>query len=171
MKRLFTILAAIVCTLTLYSQGVSFAWQGLSMVYPSSYQITDKEFDGEMYSFCCKTRNNDISMIHFSFLKNDVFKSLNKEDAIEVAKEGIEKAVGELRNSFSKTSIGETKIDRNHRYTYVYRTFVGEIMGTYIYGKTIILTSGDKYVCMILHAESTSLLKELNEIVNSIRLE
>lgn len=164
-------MASIVCTMTLYSQGVSFAWQGMRMVHPSNYVITDKEFNGETYDFCCEIGNDDISMINFSIIKNSLFELLSKEEAIEATMEGLDEAVGELRRSYTSMKVGETKVNRNHRYAYVYRTFTGHFMGTLIYGKIVVIAGGDKYICMVLQAESQTYLRELEEIVNSVRID
>lgn len=170
-KKLFVLLAAIVCSLTLYSQGRTFTWQGLSLTYPSNYMITDKEFDGETYSFCCEIKNDDIAMINFSMVKNNLFAVGKKEDLIDVAKESIEEIGGDMRKQFSGLTLGKTQVNRDHRYVYVYRNFTGKLVSIPIYGKVIVMANGNKYVCMVLQAESQSYLSKLVEIVNTVRID
>lgn len=171
MKKLFTLIAAIACTLTLYSQGVAFSWQGLRMTYPSNYKITDKEFDGEFHSFCCEVKNDDISLINFSIAQNGLLDLVSKEDMIEACEEGIGGFVDFLRSMYSNVRLGDLKINRNHRYAYVSRTFTGKLYNTPIYGKIIMIGHGDKIVGMLLQAESQSYLSELEKIANTVRIE
>lgn len=171
MRKIFTFVAAMACTLSLYSQGVAFSWQWLRMSYPSDYVITDKEFDGESYNFCCEINNDDISMINFSLIKDALFTVLNKEEMIEVSMEGIDGIASDMRKQYTNLTLGETKVNRNHRYACVYRTFTGKLFGILIYGKIVVLAHGDKYACLILQAETKSYMNELNEIVNTVRLD
>ena len=171
MKKLFILIAAIACTLTLHAQGVAFEWQGLSLTHPSNYKITDKEFDGETYDFCCEIKSDDVSLINFSMVINGLFDLASKDDVIEVAKEGVNGAAGGMRKTYTDLRLGETSVNRNHRYTYVYRPFTGKLFGTLIYGKIIVIANRNKYVCMILQAESQAYLKELGEIANSVRID
>ena len=172
MKKLFTLIAAIACTLTLHAQGVAFEWQGIRLVHPSNYEITDKDYNEGIYTFSCEIKNDDVfSMMEVSLTINDTIARQTREDAIEVAKICLDETAKDVSCGMTKMRLGKTKVNRSHRYVYVYRTFTGSFFGELIWGKFITLINGNKLVTMVLIAESPFYLRDLKKIANTIQID
>lgn len=172
MKKLFTLIAAIVCTMTLYARGVSFAWQGIRLVHPSNYEITDKDYNDGIYTFSCEIKNEDVfSMMEVSLVINDTIARQTREDAIEVAKIRLDEIAEDMSWGMTKMHLGKTKVNRRHRYVYVYRTFTGSFFGELMWGKFITLINGNKLVTILLITESPFYLRDLKKIANTIQID
>lgn len=155
----------------------SFSWQGLSLRYPSDYIITDQEYDGKTYDFCCEIDGNDTSRCHFNIHKDKAWKAfprvLSDGELINILKKGIESSCDSLRNIdvYSELHFGRIESTTSGPYPSVTCAFSAKLLGISLSGKTIALVGGDKMVSVMLVAETRAHMQTLLAIAESIRLE
>lgn len=163
---LFMLLGALASNAQSLNQ--TFSWQGLSLRYPSNYKITDKEFDGELYTFCCEIKGEDISMCNIAFGSDADYAGLSDSEAELALREGIIGAGSAM--TYENVQMGDIVANSNRVYLNLERSFTGSLMGLPIYGKIVAMYCGKTIIIAIYQAEDRSFLKTLNDIVNSIRI-
>ena len=161
---------------TAQSLTQTFSWQGLTLRHPSNYVISDKEYDGESYDFCCEIDGDDISMVQFSIVKDDDgdFENLSKEeirDCLEVVVRTVCREFQE-KSAYADLRFGSMDKDASGPYLGVSRDFNGKIMGMVsLSGKVAVIYGKGKIVSMVVQAENSAYLQTLLGIVGSVRLE
>ena len=155
----------------------TFSWQGLTLRHPSNYVVSDKEYDGETYTFCCEIEGDDISLCNVSIRKDKVFRAvpglLSDGDVLEVLEEGVEHCSDYLRSmdDYSDLHFGKTESETSGRYPTVMREFDGKLLGISLSGKMIAFIGSGKLVVVMLQAGNGSYMQTLLAIADSIRLE
>ena len=155
----------------------SFSWQGLSLRYPSDYIITDQEYDGETYDFCCEIDGDGTSRCQVNIHKDKAWKAapkvLSDRELIDILKKGIESSCDALRDLdiYSELHFSEIEPTTSGPYPGATCDFSAKLLGISLSGKTTALVGGDKMVSVMLVAETRAHMQTLLAIADSIRLE
>lgn len=178
MKRIIISFVVLLFAVTAWSQSGSrtktFSWQGLSISYPDSYIITDKEYNREdkTYTFICTAPEDveAVSMATISFSKN-LAKDLSTSLARKVFfNEIIPAIVSELESgedSFKSLKTGDIK-KFPISYSNVSTDYTAKIESVDIQGKIVVFVEKDFIVTCILTADSPQHVQELEEIIKTI---
>lgn len=175
MKRIIISLVVLLFAVTAWSQSGSktktFSWQGLSISYPDSYIITDKEYDREdkTYTFICTAPEDveAVSMATISFSKN-LAKDLSTSLARKVFfNEIIPAIVSELGSTFKSLKTSDVK-EFPIPYSNVSADYTATVEGIDIQGKMVVFIQKNFIVTCILTADSPQHVQELEEIIKTI---
>lgn len=175
MKRIILSFFILVFAVTAWSQSgsktKSFSWQGLSMSYPDSYTITDKEYDrqNKTYTFICTTPDDveAVSMATISFSKNlakDLSTSLDRKVFFN---DIIPAIVSEMESTFKSLKTSEvTKFPLP--YSNVSADYTATVESVDVQGKIVVFIQKDFIVTCILTADSPEHVQELEEMIKTI---
>lgn len=175
MKRIILSFFILVFAVTAWSQSgtktKSFSWQGLSMSYPDSYTITDKEYDrqNKTYTFICTTPDDveAVSMATISFSKNlakDLSTSLDRKVFFN---DIIPAIVSEMESTFKSLKTSEVK-KFPISYSNVSADYTATVESVDVQGKIVVFIQKDFIVTCILTADSPQHVQELEEIIKTI---
>lgn len=175
MKRIILSFFILVFAVTAWSQSgtktKSFSWQGLSISYPDSYIITDKEYDrqNKTYTFICTTPDDveAVSMATISFSKNlakDLSTSLDRKVFFN---DIIPAIVSEMESTFKSLKTSEvTKFPIS--YSNVSADYTATVESVDVQGKIVVFIQKDFIVTCILTADSPEHVQELEEMIKTI---
>lgn len=174
MKKLFTILAAMMCLVgRIEAQTLSktFGWNGLTMRYPADYAITDKDVDKDGYLFNCESTDEKIiAVLTVSFYYDELLPELKRDALIKVCQEGLDGAVEAFTTEECKVlTKGDMTIDNSKSYPYVYQPFTASLSGTPIKGRVAMAIHDDMLVCVAILAQDATILSTLQSIANTIK--
>lgn len=175
MKRIILSFFILVFAVTAWSQSgsktKSFSWQGLSMSYPDSYTITDKEYDrqNKTYTFICTTPDDveAVSMATISFSKNlakDLSTSLDRKVFFN---DIIPAIVSEMESTFKSLKTSEVK-KFPISYSNVSADYTATVESVDVQGKIVVFIQKDFIVTCILTADSPEHVQELEEMIKTI---
>lgn len=177
MKRIIISFVVLLFAVTAWSQSgsqtKSFSWHGLSISYPDSYTITDKEYDrqNKTYTFICTTTNEDnVSMVTIGFsnkLAKDLSTSLARKvffkDIIPAIVSGLESG----EDSFKSLKTGDIK-DFPIPYSNVAVDYTAMVEDVDVQGEIVVFIQHNYIVTCILIADSPQHVQELEEIIKTI---
>lgn len=175
MKRIILSFFILVFAVTAWSQSgtktKSFSWQGLSISYPDSYIITDKEYDrqNKTYTFICTTPDDveAVSMATISFSKNlakDLSTSLDRKVFFN---DIIPAIVSEMESTFKSLKTSEVK-KFPISYSNVSADYTATVESVDVQGKIVVFIQKDFIVTCILTADSPEHVQELEEMIKTI---
>ena len=170
-NTLFALLLVVVAAISVNAQSLpnTYTQLGLTFNYPSSYIISDEEYDDGMFTFNCTRMGDDVSIMTMTIIESDFFYYLDTEDMVDACEEGLVSALEELDDSYSDLSLGEVNyLNENGRIS-VYCNINAELLDVPIYGKVYMMGNDNKLVGVVLQAENHRYLNELQTIFNSIR--
>ena len=175
MKRIILSFFILVFAVTAWSQSgtktKSFSCQGLSISYPDSYIITDKEYDrqNKTYTFICTTPDDveAVSMATISFSKNlakDLSTSLDRKVFFN---DIIPAIVSEMESTFKSLKTSEVK-KFPISYSNVSADYTATVESVDVQGKIVVFIQKDFIVTCILTADSPERVQELDDIIKTI---
>ena len=171
-KTLLTILLSLILSSGWGQQLTqTFSWHGLTLNYPSDYEITDKDYDSEayLYCFCCEYNDDEvISMVQIGFNSIDELSGMTTAYKQGLCEEGLSEALTEMR--LKATEFSPSTITQNTSLSYpnAYCTFSQTLMGIKIQGKVMVFMKSNYIFFCVIQTETSSQMQTVETIVRSI---
>lgn len=151
-------------------QWKTYSNESISFNYPDNYKITDENDEDGRY-ITCELKGIDVSMIQFTCLSDEIFSLFDEQDKkviYENSLEGMNTGLEKYLHNYNVSDMTEKTLGNCTGYLTKYS---GSMFSIKVQGYSFVTISGNHTIMLITQAENEKYARQLDEILNTLKIE